>query len=855
MGKFIFYIAIMTVAAIILALLGFTLIHPDKAVESPPVVKVPFHNAAYATHPFLLFHSITETPGYQHGDTDPWKTWERSVLDSANASLATDFSTRWAGDYVSVRAESTSDLALAYQITGNTTYADKAREALLNMGLGDAPDAQKNMTQLLGYCLAYDWVQPYLSAGDDMAIRDGLATIADRSYLGLNWNNTRRSLIRTVDYHMQWYPIMGIAGITLNDYTNPNNLSLSSGPYDWQRVGTTDLFVNDSLHDYKKSMVSFQWDGDGNDLLGAYKMYYMDDFMWWSQIYTHYYGQNFFDVYPAARNAVMSDIELSLPDGYSNNFVSNGNVLYTYQGAFANLLSDSDRSVILNYLKSIDPGLLPYSRTLIPLDAAGPGYLYATYQDYSSLTPSTPVQTSMLDNNSSYQIFRGNWKNDSEWMGLITYDTNTLSNRNNAHHDQLSFEYYGLGDLLLADAGENRLTLDENYGAYELSHNTVAFEDPRSSFSVSPLGNSTARGIFKGSGDAGLVTPSNISSIVNTPWMELVDANVAVTSVVKDSQYTSMNLSSKIGYERCILFPESEYFIVIDRMESSQQWTYRNVFRPTSLNIVPTVDTNGDKSYTEDEIGHVNGNLTIGNTSQNWLCQPYKAEASTGQTTSQVGWSTRNPYGKDVDLLIYTVPSSEVLTEKYIGRIGGYNAQNEVFSPDVIFRSGPQNSLYRATVLLTRYSSEPQKVPRTLEVQGNGNAMAIDSQGYTDYVYTGKGNAAFDAFSTDASILFVRNTAGSPGEYTLLDGKFVDYNNMPLIVSKDTMGHMTLRQDESGLTFKVNAGKSTQITIYPASTLNVARITMDSQPYQYEAASDGGLSINVNAGEHTVEIQ
>lgn len=846
----------MAAAVIVLAVAGFMLMHPDIVAgvdNNTATAKVPFHNDTNTEHPFLLFHDIKETPGYQHGDSDPWKTWEQSVLNSANASLSTDFSSRWSGDYVSVRAGEASDLALAYQITGNASYAGKAREALLNMGLGDAPDAQKNMSQLLGYCLAYDWAQPYLSQGDDAAIRDGLALLADKAYLGLNYNNTRRSLIKTVDYHLQWYPIVGIAGVTLSDYTNPNNISLTSGPYEWQQAGTTDLFVNDSLHNYKKSLVSFQWDGEGNDLLGSYKMYYIDDLMWWSQIYTHYYGQNFFSTYPAARDLVMSDVLLSLPDGYSNDFVTNGNVLYTYLGAFGNLLSDSDREVMQYYLGSVDEGLLPYSRTLVSLDAAGPGLLYSTYQDYSGLSPLAPYRTNLLSKNSSYQILRGSWNSDSEWLGLITYDTNTLSNRNNAHHDQLSFEYYGHGDLLLADAGENRLVLDKNYGAFESSHNTIALEDPDNAFGVSPWSNSTARGIFKGS-DEGLATPANVGSIIETPWMEAVDSSVRVTKVVKDGQYTSMPLSSNISYERCILFPENDYFIVIDRMEGSEPWIYRNVFRPSSLNIVPTSDDNGDKAYTEEEIGHVVGNLTVGNQSSQWLYQPYKAEITSGMVTSHVTWSTKNPYGKNVELLIYTVPSSQVLTGKYVGRVGGYNAPNEVYSPDVIFRSEPRESLYRATVLLSKYTSEPQKIPRTLDVSGNGNAMAIDSQRHTDYVYTGKGNASFGDFSTDANILFARESDGSVGEYTMLSGKSVSYSSKPLIVSSNALEYLTFKQDDKGLTFKVKASKSTQIRLYPALSSVVSLLKMDGQPHKFESTSDGGLLIDIGAGEHTFEI-
>jgi len=599
-------------------------------------------------------------------------------------------------------------------------------------------------------------------------------------------------------------------------------------------------------------MVSFQWDAGGNDLLGSYKMYYIDDLMWWSQIYTHYYGQNFLYVYPAVRDCIMSDIWLSLPNGYSNDFVTNGNVLYTYLGAFGNLLSDSDREVMQYYLGSIDEGLLPYSRTLVSLDAAGPGLLYSTYRNYSSVSPLAPYRTSLLSQSSAYQILRGSWKSDSEWLGLITYDTNTLSNRNNAHHDQLSFEYYGHGDLLLADAGENRMVLDKNYGAFETSHNTVAFEDPDNAFSVAPWSNGTARGIFKGS-DAGLATPANVGSIVETSWMEFVDSGVTVAKVVKDGQYTVMPLSSNISYERCILFPEKDYFIVIDRLEGKEPWVYRNVFRPSSLNIVPTSDDDGDKVYTEDEIGHVIGNLTIGNKSSGWLDQPYKAEIPSGTTTSRVAWSTTNPCGKSVELLIYSVPSSEVLTGKYVGRVGGYNAQNEVYSPDVIFRSGPCESLYRATVLLSRYSGEPERAPRTLDVSGNGNAMAIDSRGYTDYVYTGLGSSSFGNFSTDADMLFARATGGSVGEYTMLGGRSVSYDGRPLIISDDALEYLTFKQDEKGLTFKVKANKSTRIRLYAGTSSAASRLKMDGQPCKSESTGDGGLLIDISAGGHTFE--
>ena len=51
--------------------------------------------------------------------------------------------------------------------------------------------------------------------------------------------------------------MMGVARAALSDYTNPNNLPLSSTPADWHQVGTEYLFENDKLHSYGQISVQF----------------------------------------------------------------------------------------------------------------------------------------------------------------------------------------------------------------------------------------------------------------------------------------------------------------------------------------------------------------------------------------------------------------------------------------------------------------------------------------------------------------------------------------------------------------------------------------------------------------------
>ena len=67
----------------------------------------------------------------------------------------------------------------------------------------------------------------------------------------------------------------------------------------------------------------------------------------------------------------------------------------------------------------------------------------------------------------------------------------------------------------------------------------------------------------------------------------------------------------------------------------------------------------------------MNGSLTIGSTPYNWQALPYKTETTTGITTNSLTWTTKNPYGKDVRLNLFSSPSSEILIEKNVGRIGG----------------------------------------------------------------------------------------------------------------------------------------------------------------------------------------
>ena len=280
------------------------------------------------------------------------------------------------------------------------------------------------------------------------------------------------------------------------------NLPLSSTPTDWHRVGKEYLFENDQLHNYGRSMFSFGFDeSSGKNLLGDYKSYVVNDMATWFQVSSHTYNENLLDIYPAAKKAFTSEIWESLPNQYSSNYGTNGNIGWNYNKGIVSLLPDNEKSPVLNHIDRIEKTtILPYSYIFGGKfgGCLSSTLLYSVWGKYDSIPRTFPTNTSHFDPTAFYQVFRENWNDDSDWLSLITWNEITAENREMMHNDQLSIEYYSRGDLLLADAGEPKYVLERSYGYTDIHHNTIAIENPRTPFPVSPWSGSTSQGIFKG---------------------------------------------------------------------------------------------------------------------------------------------------------------------------------------------------------------------------------------------------------------------------------------------------------------------------------------------------------------------
>jgi hypothetical protein len=200
----------------------------------------------------------------------------------------------------------------------------------------------------------------------------------------------------------------------------------------------------------------------------------------------------------------------------------------------------------------------------------------------------------------------------------------------------------------------------------------------------------------------------------------------------------------------------------------------------------------------------VNGSLTIGSTPYSWQTLNYTAEINTGITTNSITWTTKNLYGKDVRLNLFSSPASEILVEKNVGRIGGYDATSEVYSPIVWFRTPATTAEYRVTALLSSYTTEETKNAQEITVTGIGHAMKVTSSQNTDVIYAGKGQSKFDQFSTDADVAFIRQR-GENTEVTLLDGSYLKYQDTPWISMSKNADYVTVKKDGGIVDYRIQA--------------------------------------------------
>jgi len=125
-----------------------------------------------------------------------------------------------------------------------------------------------------------------------------------------------------------------------------------------------------------------------------------------------------------------------------------------------------------------------------------------------------------------------------------------------------------------------------------------------------------------------------------------------------------------------------------------------------------------------------------------------------------VTWNTTDINGTKLTTVIYSLPAATVSVEKFWGRFGGYEEENEREHPIIRFQSSINTSYRRMTIISTHYSSDTGY--NITNISGGVMAATVKNGTWNDTVAVGDGtNMTFSSVTTDATALWIReNTSG-----------------------------------------------------------------------------------------------
>ena len=804
-------------------------------------------NVTYGDHPLLLFRNITEVPGFQNRYKSPWNSWEANIRSNAARGLTyTD------GDYV-------EGMGIYYHIckadglSDCSKYVNRTVDLLVTASfpvwgsLDRRWDGHQSYDRLADYVTAYDLIAGVnkTTGGttfddvNDTLIRDNIANWTNDSLSMFPYYNSKyygfsSNQINWVDRKGSAYTAIGMAGEALYDY-DTSGKGLATTPAQWQDVGTDDYLVEDSYHNVggRPDMGAKFWGTDpygGMSQYGAY-IYYTAEGEAYTPIYiSNVYG-NVFENYPYLKNYYMNFVYSRLPNGYQPSYVTGANYKLDYWKVAYPYLDNVSRAYLRWSEKTIEHnfniGLLPYSRTF----EISSTKLYLTVDDYSEEPYYHPVELNWLT--PEYEVLRTSWdERTADYLSLMIRAWDNGDGRETPHPDDLRVEYYGHGDMVIPDAGEIK-SIGYRPDS-DMMHAMMVLVDPSNDWWDEvhvPYGSEWLKALDKfGSSGSEAWYVTQPQDKVSNPAIGYVEASGKTTTRSDEGGYASVIYGpiwgDTIYWNRSIISPGNEYFVVIDRTKSSaKDWNFKNIWRFSSFDITRTEGT-----YYPN-IGHVHGDISIDNVAYNWSnwSYPYpftaatRVEAYIPGTHNLITWNTTNPYGDDITTEMFTSPAANMSYMKWVTRIASYTGSwGEVFAPHMFFTTDPSKESYRLTAISSSWrNGSDRRTPSELSVTGNGAAIKVISHDGTkiDRIYTGNGLATFDTFETDASTVSIRSEpSGSIYSFTVINGTYLDKSGSDIFNSTLKLDYVSTYKQENGTIFNISGNGDATIVFHGVPT-------------------------------------
>ena len=368
---------------------------------------------AQEIHPTLLFKNISEVPGWKYKDEQPYKLWNKRIpFLCSNYYMNYNFSdtSKREGE----KADYCYKFALAYLITGNSSFAEKAVEGLRH--LGESKINGLNTSGCINdyaaaapgkYAICYDWMYNYIQQNYpelDPVIRDKLGKWAHYLYT----NYTKFS--GDVGTRFQRAYSLGMVATVLQNYTSP----YESCKDEWLTAATKWLFEEDFTG--RPALGLYYNKGGLCRGIEGYSSRWIYNIITWLHVYKKNYNQEI--PWKLSRDIYNILLATNLPDGKRPNHQAQGSAFWITDSSYyvLDLLPTNEAEWHRWWVEFVGEGNIDMWK----------GYIF---YDKHIVSPKEPNFTTFISSDAESAVFRKDWSIESDYLWLKIFSMSTVVNR------------------------------------------------------------------------------------------------------------------------------------------------------------------------------------------------------------------------------------------------------------------------------------------------------------------------------------------------------------------------------------------------------------------------------------------
>ena len=861
--------------------------------------------------PYLLFRYWNETMLHHYNSTEPYKSWMDSFIQTIEnyPSRYINYDFCDSGSSEQTKAVKLAKMALYYWITGNKSYANKTMQGLacigswsdgflnrsmegnVTPGSGDAynqnygistTSAQNNGHAVVFYSIAYDLLHNYISSYDQnhssaylRTIRDRLMRMTSDMYLLMkehhDYDVTSDRSFDFGDYLIHRFPV--VAGAGVGALALPDCIECAfvddRGTHAMVQEPLEDLVVESKSGALLPALEQELSSGIRQD--AAYILYYEEPgtLSLFFGLYNSAFNTHLEEKYKLVWQYLINNMILpTLPSGWWDNrggstykqTLMHPCILERYLSGFARGLANRYcRDVVVN-----SDDTYTY-QTSYPASFLMGSYAWLAMLNYNHSFTYSFDEPSVLDVEHEIFVFRSNLSFEDRnalYMFVKLRNDSQISGYGMSVPDALAYNLYAKGAYLIPHHAAIRLGFDWYRQDEEIVGTTTFY------FNESGYGFVTqAPPAPKSSRDFNVSDPPYIVSAFTSDDIDFLHGHREIKRFYDGS--TARDLSNPVNWDRYILFPNNEYFVVIDRMSSNASRVYKLI-----IPLGTTERVNASAAYVNQT--RANGTFYINGVLREWWDEAAKTNINISvENVSRLVWATwsegdggspSTPNKLDtyasypVNLTLWFMPSLNIEIGAHRFHWGYFTKKwAHWITPHVVAgQDSPAPNQKFITLLYPSKSGETLPVVGGKEIgDGDDYAAVLRNADGTDLISISDGeNVTYENVSTDAEVAFSRVNKFGEIEYILLENfTFFKYKDEYVLRSSNRTGFLYFSKNHVNMSITIISAGNVTLTLAVAPGYEYS-ITREGAIYNGWGYVDSKhLWIAVPSGKWSFEIR